>query len=645
MTLRKRLLWLFMPLLATSLAGVWLLSEWILLERFDRDDRQRLYDEVRILGNRLEAEKKRHLEITRTYAWWSASYSYMQHPSGNLVTQSLDLDLLGHLGFDFVVLLASNGQRVSERWKTALLERHAPGNGPPPLGRWQNDVLRRAVDLGALQASDDSAPSLSQWLLVEGVPLLLLSVPISDDSGQAPPRGALVAGLLLDRARLEELESQLDARLRLLPGPSPESGWRSLSSLGPNGGTLIGPTRLNGTTQQGALLFLDSHGTPQFRLEVSRTREAYLQGREAIRLFLGMALLIVLGALLLAYVALELWVIRRIQRLHREVAAIGGASAPSRLSDLGHDEIGQLAGEANHMLARLEQSEARDRAILESIRDGYFETDDKGIVLKVNTAFCRLLGYSSEELVGHSYQQLLDPQDIERARELRRRVRRGEQDASFAAPFKRHDGRRVNFETRVSPMLDAQGRFAGLRGILRDISLQVEYQQRLLDLAYRDSLTGLGNRKAFGEQLPQALQRTPEGTSLALLYIDLDHFKPVNDRLGHATGDAVLAEVGKRLRDNLRQPDLAFRLGGDEFAVLLQGTEAATAEHLARRLLHSLNDDYLVLGQRLDFLSASIGIALYPQDAGDSEALVQVADSAMYRAKHERNRYARPSVS
>jgi len=643
MTLRNRLLLLFLPLLALILLGIWQLSEHILLARFDRDDRQRLYDEVRVLDNRLAFEKKRHLDLLRSYAWWDASYRFVAHPTPGFVRENLDIDMLGNLGFDFALYLDRQGRVVAQRWEEARLAAPQAITGAPSPERLRQALLRSALDLGVLDLQGDPSRSLAQWLLVDGTPLLLLSQPISDNLGQAEPVGAIVAGYLLDQRRVNALQEQMDARLQVQAGVTPGDGWRALHVPGRNGGALLSPRRvLDADTQQATLLFLDSADAPQFSLAINKSRVAYRQGQEAIRLFLGMTLLITLAGLLLAYLVLEFWVIRRVQRLNRGVANIGADTAgPARLADMGRDEVGQLACEVNQMLERLERSEARDRAILDSIRDGYFEMDDSGVVLTVNAAFCRLLGYAAEEVEGHSYRELLDEQDVARARGLYQQVRDGEQETTFAAPFKRRDGQRMVFETKVSPIVDAQGQFCGFRGILRDISLQVAYQQRLLDLAYRDALTGLGNRKAFGEQLPLALQRCAEGTGLALLYIDLDHFKPVNDRYGHAAGDAVLVAVGERLRNNLRQPDMAFRLGGDEFAVILEGVDCSTAEALAGRLLASLNQDYHAGEQRLEFLSASIGIALYPADAGDTDGLLQAADSAMYRAKQQRNHYSR----
>ena len=168
------------------------------------------------------------------------------------------------------------------------------------------------------------------------------------------------------------------------------------------------------------------------------------------------------------------------------------------------------------------------------------------------------------------------------------------------------------------------------------------YQKQLIDLAYRDTLTGLGNRKAFNEQLQHAVVHSHQ---VALLYIDLDRFKQVNDRFGHAVGDALLSTVGERLRSSLRQPDQAFRLGGDEFAVLLENAEPEQAEALGSRLLTVLASPYHLGGQLIDFVTPSIGIAFYPLDAGDADALTRAADIAMYQAKQERNRCYRYTVA
>ncbi len=183
---------------------------------------------------------------------------------------------------------------------------------------------------------------------------------------------------------------------------------------------------------------------------------------------------------------------------------------------------------------------------------------------------------------------------------------------TFAIPLQRADGSLGYFEATVSLIHDLQGELRGYRGIVRDVSDQIAYQQQLLEMAYRDPLTGLGNRKAFDEQLGQALLRAGSGGSeLALLYLDLDRFKEVNDRFGHDIGDALLRTVAERVRSTLRQPDKAYRLGGDEFAVLLEDSQENNPQRLAERLLAALVQPIALNGERIDFVTPSIGIALY----------------------------------
>lgn len=636
MNLRARLLWLCLPLFVASLAGVWLLSDLILLDRFDRGDRQRLADEVRIVHNRVAYEKQRNLDIVHSYAWWDASYQFMRRPQANFVEDNLDQDLLGILGFDYVLYVDRQGQIVAQQWKLDELPRRFPHQAVPDADRLRRSILRTALDLGALEIEGAPRHSLDQLLQIDGVPQLLLSYPISNSAGTAEPAGAVIAGVLLDSARMSSLQTQMGASLRLAQDPVQGKDWRTLNIPTGRGATLLSPRRLlDENSQQMSLLYLDSRGKAQLRLELTSPRPLYQQGQQSVRLFLYLTLGLLGGATLLAYVALEFRIIRRVSTMNREVAVIGQDDTPSRLSPQGADELGQLASEMNRMLDRLEQSEARDRAILDAIRDGFFEMDTRGIIRTLNPALCRMLGYSAEQLSGQHFGILLQQADLLRARSLYEQARDDEQETTFSAPFKRRDGRLVSCETRLSAIRDSQGEFQGFRGILRDISDQVAYQKQLLDLAYRDTLTGLGNRKAFNEQLQQAVVHS---NRVALLYIDLDRFKQVNDRFGHAIGDALLGTVGERMRSSLRQPDQAFRLGGDEFAVLLANAEPDQAEALGTRLLTVLGAEYHLGGAVIDFVTPSIGIAFYPQDAGDADALTRAADIAMYQAKQERNR-------
>ncbi len=647
MPLRTRLLWLFLPLLAASLGGIWLLSESILLSRFDREDQQRLQEGATVLHNRLDFELKRHLDIVRTYAWWDASYDFIQRPNETFEQENLDHEMLDDLGFDFVLFLDDRGHLQLKQWSPPAPDQRVLFGAPSASDQALLEALQqRAIRLGALDFRGRTDHSLSELLLVDNLPTLLVSVPISNNQGSAPAKGAILAGYFLDRERLANLREQMQADLQPMPNIATDSTWKPLRSR--SGSThnqaLLSPRRFIGEhIQQVSVQYLSSSGEPQLRFDITKKRLLYIQGEKAINFFLGASLLVALGAFLVGYLALELWVLRRVQRLNREVAEVGRNAHSIRLSDFGNDELGQLAGEMNQMLERLEHSEARDRAILQSMRDGYFEMDVDGVILTVNPALCQLLGQTRETLIGHPYYELLGEDDLARARQPFQRAMQSGAGKTFAIPLQRADGSLGYFEATVSLIHDLQGELRGYRGIVRDVSDvsdQIAYQQQLLEMAYRDPLTGLGNRKAFDEQLGQALLRAGSGGSeLALLYLDLDRFKEVNDRFGHDIGDALLRTVAERVRSTLRQPDKAYRLGGDEFAVLLEDSQENNPQRLAERLLAALVQPIALNGERIDFVTPSIGIALYPRHAGDAEGLVRAADSAMYEAKRQRNHY------
>lgn len=644
MPLRTRLLWLFLPLLAASLGGIWLLSESILLSRFDREDQQRLQEGATVLHNRLDFELKRHLDIVRTYAWWDASYDFIQRPNETFEQENLDHEMLDDLGFDFVLFLDDRGHLQLKQWSPPAPDQRVLFGAPSASDQALLEALQqRAIRLGALDFRGRTDRSLSELLLVDNLPTLLVSVPISNNQGSAPAKGAILAGYFLDRERLANLREQMQADLQPMPNIATDATWKPLRSR--SGSThnqaLLSPRRFIGEhVQQVSVQYLSSSGEPQLRFDITKKRLLYIQGEKAINFFLGASLLVALGAFLVGYLALELWVLRRVQRLNREVAEVGRNAHSIRLSDFGNDELGQLAGEMNQMLERLEHSEARDRAILQSMRDGYFEMDVDGVILTVNPALCQLLGQTRETLIGHPYYELLGEDDLARARQPFQRAMQSGAGKTFAIPLQRADGSLGYFEATVSLIHDLQGELRGYRGIVRDVSDQIAYQQQLLEMAYRDPLTGLGNRKAFDEQLGQALLRAGSGGSeLALLYLDLDRFKEVNDRFGHDIGDALLRTVAERVRSTLRQPDKAYRLGGDEFAVLLEDSQENNPQRLAERLLAALVQPIALNGERIDFVTPSIGIALYPRHAGDAEGLVRAADSAMYQAKRQRNHY------
>jgi len=647
MPLRRRLFWLFVPLLVLTLLSVYGLAERILLERFDRQDQQALEREARQLHHHLDSEIGGYLNMLRSYAWWDDSYRFMQSENGDFIQHQLHSDVLLGLSFHFMFFVDEQGQVIGELWTPPALEQlvSISAERPRSLASLRLALLQRGRELGALEHAGNPEHGLAQLTLVQGVPSLLLSSPITDTRRTARPVGSIIAGHLLDTPRLQQLQARSQARLQLLAaGDSPaDSHWQPLPSdlAGYNGGALLSSHWHPGADwQRNELLFRNRQGQGELSLQLTLPRLLHQEGNLAIRFFLVAAVLVTLSAIALLYLGLEYWVLRRVQRMHEEIAVIGHAPVLSRLQDQGRDELGALAGELNQMLDRLQQSEVRDQAILDSIQDGYFEIDTQGRLLQVNPALGELLGYTQTQLLQLSLGDLLGAEQVERAQALfLQALENGAtRTAPFAAPFRRADGSQAHCEIRFSLIIDNLGQLSGYHGILRDISEQVAYQQQLREMAYRDPLTDLGNRKAFAEQLQQALEQAQrQDSSLALLYVDLDRFKEVNDRFGHDTGDALLLAIAERMRNTLRQSEQLYRLGGDEFTLLMPAGNAQNASTLGQRLIQALSQPFEFSGTRIDFVTPSIGIALYPEHADSASALISAADQAMYRAKQVRN--------
>lgn len=288
----------------------------------------------------------------------------------------------------------------------------------------------------------------------------------------------------------------------------------------------------------------------------------------------------------------------------------------------------------------LRQSEARYRAVVEQSVEGIFLFEpDTGRILESNAALREMLGYSSEELLGMTVYEIVahDRREVEASlREDLRHRRRLAGERSY----RRKDGTLVEVEVGMT-VVPYQGKEA-LCSVVRDLTERKRLERELRHQATHDPLTGLPNRTLFTERLVQALEREPEmGGRVAVLCLDLDGFKAVNDRRGHEAGDRLLVDIAGRLLQSLRPGDTACRLGGDEFLVLLEDSTPALAEAVARRLLEELAAPFGPEGEGdVTRLTASAGVAL-AEEGGErelapeerAERLIRQADDAMYRAK------------
>ncbi|MCY9694469.1 bifunctional diguanylate cyclase/phosphodiesterase [Paenibacillus alginolyticus] len=278
--------------------------------------------------------------------------------------------------------------------------------------------------------------------------------------------------------------------------------------------------------------------------------------------------------------------------------------------------------------------------VFETASEGIMITDTKGTILSVNPAFSETTGFTEAEALGRTPRMLHS----------------GVQDAEFYIQMwasihekgswqgevwnKRKNGEIYPEWLTINTVRNENGKISNYVGVFTDITERKLSEENLKYLAHYDVLTGLPNRFLFHDRLSHAIaQANRQGHWAALMFIDLDHFKLINDTLGHAVGDQLLQNASKRLESCVRTSDTVSRLGGDEFTVILPHIdETEDALLVAQKILEELALPFLIAEQEL-FITASIGISIYPFNGADSETLIKQADSAMYRAKEQSNNY------
>jgi diguanylate cyclase (GGDEF)-like protein/PAS domain S-box-containing protein len=282
----------------------------------------------------------------------------------------------------------------------------------------------------------------------------------------------------------------------------------------------------------------------------------------------------------------------------------------------------------------LRESEGRFRTLAETAPSAIFIYQGAGFIY-ANASMAALTGYAREELESMNLWDMVHPdyKDLIRGRGLAR-LRGDEAPTSYQFKIVRKDGeeRWVDFSAAV---IDVGGRPAVL-GTAFDITKRKEAEEQIKNLAYHDALTGLPNRLLFNDRLSVAVaQAHRQGYRLAIFFLDVDRFKVINDSLGHSLGDRLLQGVARRLQASVREGDTVARLGGDEFILLLPAlNRAEDVAKVAEKILDSLKLPFRLEGREL-YVTASMGISLYPDDGADAEALIKNADTAMYRAKEQ----------
>ncbi len=354
--------------------------------------------------------------------------------------------------------------------------------------------------------------------------------------------------------------------------------------------------------------------------------------RERLWLF---AIVLVTVITLVLWVLLGRYVLRPVFHLQSAIMRVGEGDRQARLPVLRNDELGGVSRVFNTMQVKLQASEEHARAVTDNVADGIVVADEHGIIESINPAITHIFGYSKEELVGQSINQLMPESyhdrhigHVEQYKSTGSTKLMGQRRELTGI---RVDGADIPIDITLSEMKrDGRLRFIA---IIRDRSEQKRQIDILEHQALHDGLTGLPNRNLLMDRIELALRTAQrEERPLALLIADLDRFKEINDTLGHLVGDQVLIQVAEHLQQVVRQSDTVARLGGDEFALLLPTAACEDALNICRKLVARLEQPIEMQGQTFS-IGISIGVAMFPDHGVDVTTLMQRADVAMYAAK------------
>ena len=281
--------------------------------------------------------------------------------------------------------------------------------------------------------------------------------------------------------------------------------------------------------------------------------------------------------------------------------------------------------------------EDRYHALVYELRNHYFfyAYNENFIITDLSDSIYNIIGFSKEEILHKNFINLITNNKLnETIDDKVNKMIAGEPVEPHIINMYHKDGSNLYLELSSYPVFDDNGEFIEVKGIARNITKEYETQKKLQYISNHDTLTGISNRHSLYNKLEYIISDASRNNkAFALMYIDLDNFKGVNDTLGHDGGDTLLKELTQRIKAHIRQNDLFARIGGDEFVVILTDIEDSFISEITLNIINALKVDFLINNQKTA-ITVSIGIASYPKDGEDIDMLLKNADNAMYKIKN-----------
>ena len=563
-------------------------ARYILIDSFTdveaRDMDQNLDRATRIL----QEELAKLATTCADYAGWDDAYRFVQDRNAEFIETNLSIEIYPKLRLNALVFVDSQGDKVYARGFDLDREEYAP------LPEGLESHLLPGTRLVSPLTPEENVSGL---LLLSQGPFLVVAQPVLTSQYTGPARGAMILGRRLDDGEVRTLAETIRLPLSIHPYDAVDlpTDFAAARAAMEAGARRV-QRAVDDHTLSGFALLADIYGEPALLLRVDAPRTILQEGRKAILYFMTWFALVGLACALV------------IERFWNRLA-------------LSH--------------IRIQRSDARHRMVLERTNQAILllRPEDK-TVIEANPAAVGLLGFEKKDLIGGDIHDLLNlptQQVDEEITRCHREIRE--------LPLRHRDGTIMTVEALATDIPQDDGEALCL--MLHDITDRLRFEKELLHQATHDSLTGLPNRSLLADRLGQAAELARRGgKKIALLMFDLDNFKVVNDTLGHTTGDELLRQVAMRVRTFVRACDTLARLGGDEFVILLTDIQQMKDVVTATENIRAILALPFVLEEREIFLTASIGIAIYPDDGDSLEILTKKADTAMYHIKeHGRNSF------
>ncbi len=539
-----------------------------------------------------------HLAVSvRDYARWDDAYEYAVDRNERFIQSNFAPESLENMGVDVVWMLDPADREILSLTSAARNAQRIER----PAAASLTEVLRQ--HLKQITATRGKSKPLERLLQTPQGLMAFASHEILATGGKGEPRGTLLFGRFIDEgevARVREI-SQLPVELRhsarsVQRLPAPVIDMWSAGAHGPTR-TLQPADERN---MDGYALLRDVDGAPAAIVQTHLERTLLEFGQNTLR-----SLMLLISAVVVLVAAAVAWLLLRMERAWRSQAA----------------------------------SERRYRAVITQAQDTMLLADAATRrILEANPASSTTLGYAEAELLEKSVDELFVVNDAGTVRPVQPELYAASR-SDLALQVRRHDGQLLDVEVSTSP-LSIDGRDV-VSFILRDISARknaeralVDNQQRLTQVAHHDTLTGLLNRMGLQHRLPDVIEQAARTKRpVAFLYLDIDHFKKINDLHGHACGDRLLQMAAERLRSSVAASDFVVRMGGDEFVLIATAVrDVAAAGTIATRIRERLAAPFEVDGQEIS-VTCSVGVSVFPDHGADYEVLLKNADIALYESK------------